>query len=154
MRCPACGTENVDGNSYCDSCGINLGLICLQCKHKNSPTARFCGACGASLVSHDGERKYATVMFADIVGSTELISTLDPEQALDRLKPALEAMCATVERFEGTVVRTMGDGVMVLFGAPRAHEGHALLACEAALAMHAEVPRRTNSTTIRVGLEH
>src|SRR5687767_5356675 len=107
MRCQACGTVNADGNSYCDGCGANLGLalICLQCRHKNSPTARFCGACGASLSSADGERKHATVMFADIVGSTELISTLDPEQALDRLKPALEAMCATVERFEGTVTR-------------------------------------------------
>ena len=154
MRCQACGTVNDDGNSYCDGCGANLGLalICLQCRHKNSPTARFCGACGASLSSADGERKHATVMFADIVGSTELISTLDPEQALDRLKPALEAMCATVERFEGTVVRIMGDGVMVLFGAPRAQEGHAMLACEAALAMQAEVQRKTNSTVVRVGL--
>jgi len=152
MRCPACRSENPDGHSFCDSCGAGLGIICLQCRHKNSPGARFCGGCGASLAGPDGERKYATVMFADIVGSTELISTLDAEQALDRLKPALETMCTTVARFGGTVIRITGDGVLVLFGAPRAQEGHALLACEAALAMQAEVPRMATGTSIRVGL--
>lgn len=152
MHCPACRAENPDGHSFCDSCGAGLGVICLQCRHKNSPGARFCGGCGASLAGPDGERKYATVMFADIVGSTELISNLDPEQALDRLKPALETMCTTVARFSGTVIRITGDGVMVLFGAPRAQEGHALLACEAALAMQAEVPHVTSGTSIRIGL--
>ena len=152
MRCPACRAENAEGNSYCDSCGVNLGVICLQCRHKNSPVARFCGACGASLSTPDGERKYATVMFADIVGSTELIAGLDAEQALERLKPTVAAMCATVGRFDGTVVRVLGDGVMVLFGAPLAQEGHALLACEAALAMQAEVSRGISPPKIRIGL--
>jgi class 3 adenylate cyclase len=91
-------------------------------------------------------------MFADIVGSTELISGLDPEQALERLQPVLATMCAAVTRFDGTVVRALGDGIMALFGAPRAQEGHALLACEAALAMQAELPHGKGAPTIRVGL--
>ena len=78
-------------------------------------------------------------MFADIVGSTALITGLEPEQAKERLQPMVASMCAVVKRFDGTVVRTLGDGIMAFFGAPRAQEGHALLACEAALAMHAEL---------------
>jgi class 3 adenylate cyclase/tetratricopeptide (TPR) repeat protein len=152
MRCHACSTDNSVSNSFCESCGMRLGLTCRQCGYKNLPTARFCGACGVSLDSADGELKYATVMFADIVGSTELIAGLGPEQALERLHPALETMCAAVTRFDGTVVRTLGDGILALFGAPRAQEGHALLACEAALAMHAELPKGGNAPALRVGL--
>jgi len=91
-------------------------------------------------------------MFADVVGSTQLIAGLDPEQALERLQPLVATMCAAVKRFDGTVVRVMGDGIMALFGAPRAQEGHALLACEAALAMQAELAREHGNAAIRVGL--
>ncbi len=91
-------------------------------------------------------------MFADIVGSTEIISGLDPEQSLALLKPALATMCSTVMRFDGTVARAMGDGIMALFGAPRAQEGHALLACEAALAIQTEFSRNGSETMVRIGL--
>jgi adenylate cyclase len=91
-------------------------------------------------------------MFVDIVGSTEIISGLDPEQSLARLKPALEIMCTTVMRFDGTVARAMGDGIMALFGAPRAQEGHAFLACEAALAIQTEFSRNGRETMVRIGL--
>jgi class 3 adenylate cyclase len=86
------------------------------------------------------------------VSSTELVARLDPEDAMQRLKPLLDAMCEAVERFEGTVVRTLGDGILAFFGAPRAQEGHALLACEAALAIR-DAPRlREASVSIRIGL--
>src|SRR5438094_3772886 len=85
----------------------------------------------------EGERKLVTVLFADLKGSTELIRDLDPEAAQRLLDPALQRMMAAVHRFEGTVNQVLGDGIMALFGAPIAHEDHALRACYAALAMQA-----------------
>src|SRR3569623_250230 len=66
-----------------------------------------------------------TVLFADIVDSTEQIARLAPEQAMHRLQPAVTLMCDAVERFGGTVMRTLGDGVMALFGVPSALDEHA-----------------------------
>jgi class 3 adenylate cyclase/tetratricopeptide (TPR) repeat protein len=100
----------------------------------------------------EGERKQVTVLFADVVGSTRLIEGLDPEQAAARLSPALEAMMAAVHRYEGTVNKLQGDGIMALFGAPLAHEDHALRACYAALAMQEDMPRVLAGDLIRVGL--
>src|SRR5712692_3365192 len=107
-----------------------------------------------------GERKQVTVLFADLKGSMELLADRDPEEARQLLDPVLEHMMAAVHRYEGTVNQVMGDGIMALFGAPIAHEDHALRACYAALAMqefvqhYAEEVRRTQGLTvqIRVGL--
>lgn len=99
-----------------------------------------------------GALKHATILFADIVSSTEHVQGLDPEQAMEQLRPAIETMCSWVDRFGGTVVRTLGDGVMALFGAPRALEGHASLACESALAMQAAFEGSSRGLRIRVGL--
>ena len=82
-----------------------------------------------------GERKQVTVLFADLKDSTELIRGLDPEAAQQLLDPAMPLMMEAVHRFEGTVNQVLGDGLMALFGAPIAHEDHALRACYAALAM-------------------
>jgi class 3 adenylate cyclase/tetratricopeptide (TPR) repeat protein len=107
-----------------------------------------------------GERKQVTVLFADLKDSTELIKDLDPEAAQQLLDPAIQRMMDAVHRFEGTVNQVLGDGIMALFGAPIAHEDHALRACYAALAMqaglrtHAEAVRRTYGVTLhmRVGM--
>ena len=99
-----------------------------------------------------GELKQATVLFADVVSSTEQIALLDPEEAMDRLQPAVMLMCEAVERFGGTVMRTLGDGVMALFGVPKALEGHARLACESALQMQAAFANNPQGLRIRVGL--
>ena len=89
----------------------------------------------------EGERKQVTVLFADLKDSTELIRGLDPEAAQQLLDPALHHMMDAVHRFEGTVNQVLGDGIMALFGAPIAHEDHALRACYAALAMQAAMRR-------------
>jgi class 3 adenylate cyclase/tetratricopeptide (TPR) repeat protein len=107
-----------------------------------------------------GERKQVTVLFADLKGSMELLADRDPEEARRLLDPALQHMMDAVHRFEGTVNQVLGDGIMALFGAPIAHEDHALRACYAALAMQAamraytEEVRRVHGleTRIRVGL--
>ena len=110
----------------------------------------------ASRATLEGERKQVTVLFADIKDSTELIRDLDPEAAQQLLDPAIQRMMEAVHRFEGTVNQVLGDGVMALFGAPIAHEDHALRACYAALAMQAalrdytEVVRRTRGLELRI----
>src|SRR5262249_677453 len=86
-------------------------------------------------------RKQVTVLFADLKGSTELIRDLDPEVAQTLLDPALQHMMDAVHRYEGTVNQVLGDGIMALFGAPVAHEDHAVRACYAALAMQAAMRR-------------
>lgn len=138
-----------------------MSLRCASCLVVNPEVNRFCGNCGATL-GHGmqtsapenklGGLKQTTILFADIVNSTEHIAGLDPEQAMVKLRPAVQRMCSAVERFGGTVVRTLGDGVMALFGVPRVLEGHAILACKAALAMQAAFEDADDGLRIRVGL--
>jgi len=166
MQCPACNTGNPPFNSYCSSCGAALAPVCQQCGHENEQAARFCGACGGILdrkgrvdvpqgtrsLSSIAERKHGTVLFADIVGSTRLIADLDPEQAMERLRPSVAVMSSAVQRFEGTVMRILGDGIMAVFGAPRAQEGHALLACQAAMAIQRAFESNDPDLRVRIGL--
>src|SRR5712691_10932830 len=107
----------------------------------------------ASRAALEGERKQVTVLFADLKDSTELIRGLDPEAAQQLLDPAIHHMMAAVHRFEGTVNQVLGDGIMALFGAPIAHEDHALRACYAALAMQTAMRAYTDDVRRTRGLE-
>ncbi len=108
----------------------------------------------------EGERKQVTVLFADLKGSMELLADRDPEEARSVLDPVLHLMMDAVHRYEGTINQVMGDGIMALFGAPLAHEDHAVRACYAAIRMqetvkdYAEEARRSHAAVIkiRVGL--
>src|SRR5215510_10154718 len=101
-----------------------------------------------------------TLLFSDLKGSMELLADRDPEDARRLLDPVLEHMMEAVHRFEGTVNQVMGDGIMALFGAPVAHEDHAVRACYAALRMQDAVRRYSDElrgvqgveVQIRVGL--
>jgi predicted ATPase/class 3 adenylate cyclase len=114
----------------------------------------------ASRSALEGERKQVTVLFADLKGSMELLADRDPEEARRLLDPVLERLMAAVHRYEGTVNQVMGDGIMALFGAPIAHEDHAVRACYAALAMQEAIRRYSDEVRrvhgvevqIRVGL--
>ena len=114
----------------------------------------------ASKSALEGERKQVTVLFADVKGSMELLADRDPEEVRKILDPVLERTMEAVHRYEGTVNQVMGDGIMALFGAPLAHEDHAIRACYAALRMqesvkrYAEEVRRIEGIAIqiRVGL--
>jgi class 3 adenylate cyclase/tetratricopeptide (TPR) repeat protein len=101
----------------------------------------------------EGERKQVTVLFADLKGNTELIRDLDPEVGQTLLDTALQHMMDAVHRFEGTVNDVAGDGLMAMFGAPIAHEDHALRACYAALAMQAALRRYAEEVRRTQGLE-
>jgi adenylate cyclase len=132
-------------------------MQCPNCRQDNAPRNRFCFNCGAqlhgeALIEPRTERKQATVLFADIVGSTELIANLDAESAGRRIQPVVEVMISVVERFGGNVLHRLGDGLDAIFGAPRAHDGHALLACRAALAMQEAMASLPDPTTIRIGI--
>ena len=164
MRCSGCAAENAPDCRFCSECGARLVSICPSCRFENAPAAKFCGGCGARLTGAaapavtqpapesytpkplaerilrsrgalEGERKQVTVLFADIKGSMELIQSADPEDARRILDPTIEAMMRAVHRYEGTVNKVLGDGIMALFGAPIAHEDHAVRACYAALAI-------------------
>jgi class 3 adenylate cyclase/pimeloyl-ACP methyl ester carboxylesterase len=113
-----------------------------------------------SRASLEGERKQVTVLFADVKGSLALIEHADPEDARRILDAALGVMMDAVHRYEGTVNKVLGDGIMALFGAPIAHEDHAVRACYAALAIqramqaHAAALRGTHGVEVsaRIGL--
>jgi len=189
MKCPRCQEENPRHARFCLGCAAPLAQTCTSCTSPLPVGAKFCPECGHSVGARsttqsrfsspqaytpkhlsekilafkgalEGERKQVTVLFADMKGSTELLADRDPEEAGKILDPVLEQMMAAVHHYEGTVNQVMGDGIMALFGAPVAHEDHAVRACYAALRMqesvkrYAEEVRRTDgiSIQIRVGL--
>ncbi len=106
-----------------------------------------------SRAALEGERKQVTVLFADLKGSMELLADRDPEEARRILDPVLERMMDAVHRYEGTVNQVMGDGIMALFGAPLAHEDHAVRACYAALRMQDAVRRYSDELRHAQGVE-
>ena len=186
MQCPRCHAENREGRRFCGECGLSLASTCPSCGFLNEGSEKFCGGCGRSLTpaptlaepkfgspqaytpkhlaekiltskaALEGERKQVTILFADLKGSMELLADRDPEEARELLDPVLECMMEAVHRYEGTVNQVMGDGIMALFGAPLAHEDHAVRACYAALRMqetvkrYAEEVRRAQGVTVRI----
>jgi class 3 adenylate cyclase/tetratricopeptide (TPR) repeat protein len=106
-----------------------------------------------SKAALEGERKQVTVLFADLKSSMELLADRDPEEARQLLDPVLERMMVAVHRYEGTVNQVMGDGIMALFGAPIAHEDHAVRACYAALAMQEAIRRYSDEVRRGHGVE-
>jgi len=113
--------------------------LCPSCGHENPPDARFCSACGAAMVDVTAppreERKVVTVLFADLVGFTSRSEQLDPEDVRAMLSPYYARLRSELERYGGTVEKFIGDAVMALFGAPRAHEDDPERAVRAALAI-------------------
>ena len=189
MLCPRCRHDNPPQSAYCLDCGDPLTFTCGSCGADLPPGSRFCNICGTpvqpsaglrprfaspdtytpkhlaakiltSKSALEGERKHVTVLFADLKGSMELLADRDPEEARRLLDPVLERMMEAVHHYEGTVNQVMGDGIMALFGAPVAHEDHAVRACYAALRMqrlinlYADGLQRQGGTPvqIRVGL--
>ena len=146
--CPACGQSNARASRFCSGCGRALGSpesVAGAPPRFDSPGAytpsHLAQRILAGRKSLEGERKQVTVLFADTKGSMELLVDRDPEDARRLLDAVLERMMEAVHRYEGTVNQVLGDGIMALFGAPLAHENHAVRACYAALHMQEEVGR-------------
>src|SRR5215471_2103518 len=182
MTCRNCQCQNPPEANFCLRCGVRLAQSCGSCGAPLTPGSRFCSRCGMALGvaagaparstspesytpkhlaekiltsrgSLEGERKQVTVLFADMKGSMELLADRDPEDARKLLDGALERMMEAVHCYEGTVNNVMGDGIMALFGAPLAHEDHAVRACYAALRMQDAARRYSGDLRRAQGME-
>lgn len=184
MNCPNCRADNPVANKFCGACGAALAIACPACATVNPLAQKFCGGCGAFLARDEvtpkfaapgrytprnlaakilltrealeGERKQVSILFADIKSSLELLADRDAEESRRLLDAVLMRMLDAVHCYEGTVNQVMGDGIMAMFGAPLAHEDHAVRACYAALRMqesiarYSEEMRRVEGITIQV----
>src|SRR5437773_657516 len=157
--CTKCGRQLSPTAKFCPECAQPTGLSV-----EPPPSPRFASPEAytpkhlaerilTSKAALEGERKQVTVLFADLKGSMELLADRDPEEARKILDPVLERMMEAVHRYEGTVNQVMGDGIMALFGAPIAHEDHAVRACYAAHDMQAGMRRYTEEVRRSHGVE-
>jgi len=176
--CPACRHRNPPGANFCQACGSRISHNCASCQAEISADAKFCHHCGKPVGSADsrneaihnytpkhladeilnsrsamqGEHKQVTVLFADVKGSMELAAQVDPDDWHAILDNFFRILAAGIHRFEGTINQYTGDGIMALFGAPIAHEDHALRACFAALYLRGELRRHADQLRVRRGL--
>lgn len=175
MECSRCKATIPEGSKFCIECGSSIYAACPTCQNINPPQAKFCGKCGSGLLIDtttrcassssstltksgltklSAERRQVTVMFCDLVGSTALATRLDPEDLRDVIGAYHRCVAATVASWDGFVAKYMGDGVLIYFGYPQAHEDDAERAVQAALAIiraikDVEAPDRLE---VRVGV--
>ncbi|HKA53517.1 MAG TPA: adenylate/guanylate cyclase domain-containing protein, partial [Candidatus Binatia bacterium] len=173
MRCPDCSFENPQGLKFCEECGTRLPQVCPGCGRQVRPTAKFCGECGTPLAGassvqglesrvqslqspdarhqtldprpNEAERRQLTVMFCDLVGSTPLAEKLDPEDLRAVILAYQQACAEQIRRFEGYLARYVGDGLLVYFGYPQAHEDDAQRAVRTGLEIVAAMQKMVPS---------
>ena len=190
MKCPGCQFDNPDEATFCIKCGTKLETVCPKCQRGNPPGSNFCMKCGQDLrelqppipvdyaqprsytpkhladkilgarSSLEGGRKLVTVLFADVADYTGISEKLGLEEVHRVMDGCFRILVDEIHKYEGTIDKFAGDGVMALFGAPVAHEDHAQRACYAALGIQramAEYGRKVEteygvSFKMRVGL--
>src|SRR5215471_16505766 len=181
MRCSKCNAENPEGKKFCADCGAALGIRCPACGADSPLGKRFCGNCGAKFsvdggaaeppaaprssseiqtpaaptppsAASEGERRHLTVLFCDLVNSTEISSHLDLEDWRDFAASYQRSAAVAVTRFGGHVAKHLGDALMVYFGWPEAHEDDAERAVRAGLAIVDEVAALNGSVALEHGL--
>ncbi len=151
MICASCNRANRDDSRFCVGCGTALVARCAACGRETEPAARFCGGCGSPVgaapmsaatappatpvAEAAGARKIVTIVFADLAGSTALHERLDAESARALMDRYYRTLHAVVDAHGGTVVKLLGDGVMVAFGVPLVAEDDAIRAVRAAVGM-------------------
>jgi class 3 adenylate cyclase/tetratricopeptide (TPR) repeat protein len=167
LTCPSCGAENPAEAKFCDACGHALSETQApaaapfgQADPRCETPPHLATKIRASRRALEGERKQVTVLFADVMGSMDLAERTDPESWREMMDRFFAILAEGVHRFEGTVDKFTGDGIMALFGAPIAHEDHAQRACYAALHLENELAsyaaelRRSESVnfSVRIGI--
>ncbi len=142
MICPNCAFDNPDGVKYCGGCGKPQHPLCSACGFQNPIGFKFCGNCGTQIISErnqppgpieqspvvkgtDAERRRLTVVFCDLVGSTALSQELDPEDLRVVVRKYQEVCQKEVAKYEGHIAQYLGDGILIYFGYPTAHENDA-----------------------------
>lgn len=180
MQCTNCGRVNGDDAAFCAGCGTSLALACPSCATPHQPGDAFCAKCGTRLAAEPedadlhryvpaelldklhaahqgrtmaGERRMVTMLFADVQGSTAAAEQLDPEEWAEIINGAFDRLIRPVYRYEGTLARLMGDGVLAFFGAPIAHEDDPERAIRAGLAMLDEIRPYAAEAHTRWGVE-
>jgi class 3 adenylate cyclase/tetratricopeptide (TPR) repeat protein len=183
MKCPSCQFENPDSAKFCNECGSRQQRICPSCSEMNPPNSKFCSQCGYKLQGNEkpskvdlsipqsytpkhladkilttrsaieGERKLVTVLFADIANFTSISEKLDPEEVHQIMDGCFQILMNQIHKYEGTINQFTGDGVMALFGAPVAHEDHALRSCHAALNIQNAMKDYTYKIKQEIGID-
>src|SRR5215469_15979704 len=152
MKCPRCQADNREEARFCRECGALFGVVCSSCGGKIQDGSKFCDSCGtplaavprsqpeqapldkaqaataedgASKVPTEAERRQLTVLFCDLVGSTQLSGQLDPEDLRVVVRAYQEAAAEVIQQYEGHIAQYLGDGLLVYFGYPTAHEDDA-----------------------------
>src|ERR671924_1307074 len=139
VTCASCGRLNRRGRKFCAECGSPLAVACQTCGAANEPDERFCGECGTALTAAPApaqtgiERRFVSVLFADLVGFTTLAEDRDAEDVRELLSRYFELARTLIERHGGTVEKFIGDAVMAVWGTPTAREDDAERAVRAAL---------------------
>src|SRR5713226_7739459 len=162
MRCASCGSDNPEGAKFCIECAAPLQKRCPSCGAVNLPRAKFCAECGSPLTAQpqppvsssrfqvsgsqppspntqplaprsEAERRQLTVMFCDLGGSTALSARLDPEELREVVRAYQETCTEVIRRYEEHIAQHLGDGLLVYFGYPAAHEDDAQRAVRAGL---------------------
>jgi class 3 adenylate cyclase len=179
MQCPQCQAENREGRRFCAKCGAPLAVACPACGFVNEPDEDFCGGCGKSISptvhkdaintqaaqlepeqdllrtvsrreAQEAERRQLTVMFCDLVGSTALSTRLDPEDLRELITSFQNCCRQAIKPYEGFIARYMGDGMLVYFGYPQAHEDDAERAVRAAI----DIVRSMSGLNAENGKQH
>jgi class 3 adenylate cyclase len=150
MHCSKCGSDNREGRKFCTTCGTGLVASCPKCGAPIQPGESFCGECGTAIgevapaaaadtapaaASASGERRHLTVLFCDLVGSTQIAAQLDPEEWRETIAGYHRMAAEAITRFDGHVAKYLGDGVMAYFGWPAAHDNDAERSARAGLAI-------------------
>lgn len=169
MHCPACDADIPDRSKFCNACGEPIPRACPSCGVSNGPRAKFCNECGSKLDATvepikrrssapaiavpEAERRQLTVMFCDLVGSTRLAGLLDPEDLREVTRAYQEAASAAIRRFDGHIAQLLGDGLLVYFGYPNAHEDDAQRAGLTGLAIITAIEALSSRLQREMGIE-
>lgn len=172
MKCAACQHDNGLGARFCEACGASIRPTCPGCGAACAATARFCAHCGSPVTKgvvsetvarealDDAERRQITVLFCDLVGSMQLSEQLDPEDLRTAIQTYQRVAAQSVSRYGGYIAQHLGDGLLIYFGFPRAHEDDPVRAIHAGLDILSalnnlngtEAPGRLVPLTARIGI--
>src|SRR3954447_25489557 len=131
-----------------------MGVTCPNCGTETAEADRFCSNCGTALAGLSGaERKLATMVFVDLVGSTEMATAMDPEAFRELLEPFFETARSSLREHGGTIEKYLGDAVLAVFGVPRAHSDDPDRAVAAALDLADRVRSLDGGLEVRIGIE-
>lgn len=149
MICPRCQSCIPDGSKFCRECGERQISFCVKCGSEMPPDHNVCGNCGnPSLPVPEiektpphlpGERRNITVLFSDLSGSSSLAEYLDPEETKEFMGKIFREVSRIVSRYDGFIEKYVGDAIMAVFGAVKAHEDDPIRAIMAAQEIHGRV---------------